>query len=377
MSFEKAFRRFYKNRRVLVTGHTAFKGSWLVAWLNALGAKVTGYSLQPPTKPSMFVQCRLSRHMRSITGDIRDLKKLSAVVASARPEVVFHLAAQPLVRRSYGDPIETVATNVLGTVNVMEAVRQKGESVRVCQLITSDKCYANRELDHAYAEEEPMGGHDPYSASKGAAEIMIASFRKSFFSPAVYRRRKVSVSSVRAGNVIGGGDWSENRILPDCIRALSRGKPIRVRNPKAIRPWQYVLDALSGYLHLAERQSGGDARYADAWNFGPGNLAELTVAELVEKIIADWGCGSWIRDKSAGAGQKLHEAHLLKLDCNKAHRLLAWRPVYTTDETIDQAVEWYRETCGGKSRFDRYALTLAQIHRYMNVAKERKIVWAA
>ncbi|MFH1800847.1 MAG: CDP-glucose 4,6-dehydratase [Candidatus Omnitrophota bacterium] len=376
MNVRHPFGNFYKNRRILVTGHTGFKGSWLSIWLTELGAKVTGYSLQPPTKPSMFAQCKLSRHMHSITGDIRDLTKLSTVIESTRPEVVFHLAAQSLVRRSYRDPIETVATNVLGTVNVLEAIRQRGKCVRVCQLITSDKCYANREIDHAYAEEEPMGGHDPYSASKGAAEIMIASFRRSFFSPVSHLPRKISVSSARAGNVIGGGDWSEDRILPDCIRALSRKKPIPVRNPRAIRPWQHVLDALSGYLHLAHLQSTGDAIYADAWNFGPEKDEKMTVADLVKNVIGCWGGGSWIKNKPAKAGTKLHEATLLKLDCRKAEKLLKWRPVYTAEDCIKPTVAWYREACRGKSHFDGFALTSAQIHRYMNTAKRRKILWA-
>ncbi|MDD5218587.1 MAG: CDP-glucose 4,6-dehydratase [Candidatus Omnitrophica bacterium] len=376
MDSERLFQGFFRGKKVLVTGHTGFKGSWLTAWLVKLGAGVTGYSLEPPTDPSLFEQCKLAKHIRSMTGDIRDLEKLTKAVATAKPEIVFHLAAQSLVRRSYRDPVETVATNVLGTAHVLEAIRRKGAAVKVCQVITSDKCYANRETGHAYTEEDPVGGHDPYSASKGAAELVVASFRKSFFPPESMARQGVSLSSVRAGNVIGGGDWSEDRIFPDCVRALSKKKPVLVRNPESVRPWQYVLDALSGYLALAARQADGEAIYASAWNFGPEAASELKVADFTDKVIRYWGSGSWVpgKPKASAADEKLHEAKLLKLDCSKAHQLLTWHPVYTVDEAIEQTVLWYRSLSKSK-RFNAYDFTLNQIDHYVSKAKGRGLLW--
>lgn len=347
-----------------MTGHTGFKGTWLSLWLHALGADVAGFSLGPPTQPSLFEQCLLSDKIRSREGDVRNLEQLKDFVVSEQPEIVFHLASQPLVHASYRDPIQTFETNIIGTANILEAIRCAGESVRVCQMITSDKCYGDAKSDQPYVETDPMGGKDPYSASKGAAELVIASYRNSFFS-------EISVSSVRAGNVLGGGDWGEDRIVPDCIRALSRGETIQVRNPKAVRPWQYVLDALSGYLSLAEHQAGGSTLYADAWNFGPDLGTEITVETLTEKLIAYWGGGEWTPMKNKTG---FREAPFLELDSTKARNILDWRPVYGIDETLEQTTLWYRKAYETQN-FDAFSFSMEQIQRYVKTAAERRLPW--
>lgn len=361
----------YQGRRVLVTGHTGFKGAWLCEWLTMLGAEVFGYAL-PPEEGSLFTQLELASRIHHQAADIRDLPTLVATVKAVRPDLVFHLAAQALVRASYADPVTTYATNVMGTVNVLEAVRLAGHPCAVI-VVTSDKCYENRESGRDYREEDPMGGHDPYSSSKGAAELVVASYRKSFFS----QTSAVRVASVRAGNVIGGGDYACDRIVPDCIRALSAGEPVCVRNPAAVRPWQHVLEPLGGYLWLGARLQGAgvSSRAASqfslstAFNFGPAAASHRSVRELVEEMLLHWP-GEWRDVSQPGA---LHEASLLHLSAEKARRMLGWEPTWNFEETIAATVDWYRAVAGdaGTARF----LCQEQIHHYTLSAKEAAIAW--
>jgi CDP-glucose 4,6-dehydratase len=370
-----AFADTYRGKKVLVTGHTGFKGAWLAEWLTSLGAEVTGFSLPPPTKPSLFSQLDLSRRIQHVEGDVRDLAAVERVIGAAEPAFVFHLAAQPLVRLSYREPVETYATNVMGTVNVLEAVRRHG---RPCALvaITTDKCYENREWVHGYREEDALGGHDPYSSSKGAAELVIAAYRRSFFSSP---DSLVHLASARAGNVIGGGDWALDRIVPDCIRALQSGDAIPVRNKVATRPWQHVLEPLSGYLWLGAALGGTcpsafpapPKHYATAFNLGPALTSNRTVAELVAEILKHWP-GRW-EDKSDP--KAVHEANLLNLATDKAFHFLQWQPVWDFAETIAQTISWYREvdpapeTARAKSR--------SQIETFTRDARLRGLAWAA
>lgn len=349
---------FYRGRSVFVTGHTGFKGSWLSLWLAELGAHVHGYSLAPATTPSLFEEANVRERLASHQlADVRDPETLSGAIQKARPEVVFHLAAQPLVRRSYREPRETFETNVMGTVNLLEAVRRQ-ESVRVCQVITSDKCYDNREWPYAYRENDAMGGSDPYSASKGCAELVVAAYRRSYFSST---GQSVSLASARAGNVIGGGDWAEDRIIPDCVRALSSNQPIAVRNPNAVRPWQHVLEPLNGYLQLAARQWQEPGRFSDGWNFGPGPADAVPVRDVVETVLQTWGSGNWI-DQSSGANP--HEAHTLKLDITKATAALGWRPVHSVREAIALTIGWYRRR--HQDTLDLQSLCLSQIRSFVD-----------
>ncbi len=371
------FHDYYCGKSVLVTGHTGFKGAWLSLWLKELGAQVTGYALMPPTQPSLFECTGLAKKIHSFFGDIRDYEKLRDVVVQVKPEIVFHLAAQPLVRASYRDPVETFSVNVMGTVHVLEVIRQAGKTVRVCQIITSDKCYDNRQMGRSCREEDPMGGRDPYSASKGCAELVVGAYRRSFFSPQRISDHGVSISSVRAGNVIGGGDWGEDRIVPDCVRALSQNQPVSLRNPHAVRPWQHVLDALSGYLHLAKLQSTHFPMYADAWNFGPLEAQDLSVEELTQQIIGQWGAGSWV-PAAAGkspAKEEFREAASLRLDCSKARHLLQWQPVYDIQESIAQAAQWYQKFYRD-DKFDAFTYSTQTIREFMEMAKKRACSWA-
>ena len=327
----------FAGKKILVTGHTGFKGSWLCEWLLQLGAELTGYSLPPETKPALFNQLGSKSRLNHIIGDIRDPSKLNRALQKSRPDFVFHLAAQPLVRESYVRPVETFATNLMGTVNLLEALRGLNKSCAAV-FITTDKCYENREHHRGYRELDCLGGHDPYSASKATAEIAISSYRRSFF-----QNHPVKIASVRAGNVIGGGDWATDRIVPDSIRALQKGRPIGVRSPHAIRPWQHVLEPLSGYLWLAACLSQPSARthlLTSAFNFGPARETNRTVRELVEEVLKHWP-GKWIDRSNPRA---VHEAKLLHLETTKAFRLLKWKPVWNFSETIEQTVVWYRAT---------------------------------
>lgn len=370
MSRLHLFRNTFKNKKVFITGHTGFKGSWLGLWLLQLGAEVTGYSLRPDTKPNLFDQTKLSAHLASYIGDVRNSANLEKILKKAKPDVVFHLAAQPLVRKSYRDPVETFSTNLMGTVNLLEAVK-KLDSVRVCQIITSDKCYDIQKSRSPYIESDPLGGKDPYSASKACVELIAASYRNSFFA-----QSQTSLSTVRAGNVIGGGDWSENRILPDCIRALSKGKPIEVRNPTSVRPWQHVLDCLSGYLMLAEHQLRSPADFAEAFNFGPNPNERLKVSEIVELVIKNWGEGKWIKAGSEKSKKASYfETAELELNCAKSKSRLNWRPVYHVRESIEKTAEWYWRMFHS-SKFNAFQFSNEQIRSFSETAKERKLNWA-
>ena len=350
-------KNFWEGKKVLVTGHTGFKGGWLCLWLQSLGAEVTGYALNPPTDPSLFDVARVGEGMRSITGDVRDIAELKRVFSEAEPEIVFHMAAQPLVRRSYADPIETYSVNVMGTVNVLEAVRTV-RSVRAVVNITSDKCYENKEWVWGYRENEPMGGFDPYSNSKGCAELVTSAYRNSFFNADDHAEHGVSLASARAGNVIGGGDWAQDRLIPDILRAIGRGESVVIRNPRAIRPWQHVLEPLSGYLLLAQKLHEEGAVHAEGWNFGPDDEDAKPVSWIMEKMIGLWGEGaSWKLDET----KQPHEAQHLKLDCSKAKSQLNWRPRWSLDKTLTSIVEWQKALLRGD---DMRNITLECIAEY-------------
>ncbi len=359
---------FWRERKVFVTGHTGFKGSWLALWLQTLGARIVGYSLAEPTSdPSLFKLSHAAEGMESLTGDVRDLEALTRAVSDSRAEVVFHMAAQSLVRRSYADPAGTYATNVAGTVNLLEAVRRAG-GVRAVVVVTSDKCYENREWVWGYRETDRLGGHDPYSNSKACAELVTDAYRRSFFADGATASSSSSiataVASARAGNVIGGGDWAEDRLLPDIFRAVAAGREVVIRNPDAVRPWQHVLEPLAGYLLLAERLCGDDgARFAEAWNFGPREEDARPVAWVVERLTELWGESAPVRTRDASAANP-HEARYLKLDCSKARALLGWRPRWTIDEALAATVEWYRAQHAGA---DARRLVLGQIEAYQNL----------
>jgi len=335
---------FWPGKRVLVTGHTGFKGGWLSFWLKLLGADVAGYALPPSTDPSLFQVAGISQGMKSVIADVRDFDRLSAAISEFRPDIVFHLAAQPLVRYSYVHPLETYSTNVMGTVNVLEALRRTG-GVKVVVNVTSDKCYENKERSKGYREDEPLGGYDPYSSSKACAELVTAAYRSSFFNPDEYSRHGLALASARAGNVIGGGDWAQDRLIPDIMRAFLAGKPVVIRNPQAIRPWQHVLEPSSGYLMLAENLWREGTKFAEAWNFGPDESDAKPVRWIVEKVAQAWGRPeAWKEERS----DRLHEAVNLSLDCSKAKEKLGWHPRWSLDRALDSVNEWYRAYRDGK-----------------------------
>jgi len=334
---------FWRGKRVFVTGHTGFKGAWLSLWLHKLGARLSGYSLPPATQPSLFEAAKVESLVVTTYDDIRDLEHLSVALRRAEPEIVLHLAAQALVRRSYADPVETYATNVMGTVHLLEAVRAC-PSVRATIVVTSDKCYENKEWDWGYRENEPMGGHDPYSNSKGCTELVVSAYRASFFGTETFAQHRMGLASARAGNVIGGGDWAEDRLVPDFIRAIVAGEALRVRSPKAARPWQHVLEPLSGYMVLAQRLCEDGPRYAESWNFGPDDRDAKPVEWLTETLVALWGDGArWTLD----GGEHPHEAHYLKLDISKARSQLGWQPRWTLSEALARVVAWHRAHLDG------------------------------
>ena len=345
----------WRGRRVLVTGHTGFKGSWLSLWLHALGAEVTGFALPPPTAPSLFAAARIDELVEHHEGDIRDLTAVRAVVEASRPEVIFHLAAQPLVRLSYQEPVETYATNVMGTVHLLEAAR-RAPDVKAIVCVTSDKCYDNREWVWPYRETDPMGGHDPYSSSKGCAEIVAAAYRSSFFADGP------ALATARAGNVIGGGDWATDRLVPDLVRAFEAGTAPVIRAPDSVRPWQHVLEALGGYLLLAERLRAGDRRFAEGWNFGPSDEDARPVSWIVERMRAAWGEGA---AAIADTGPRRHEAGLLRLDSSKARAALGWQPMLRLEQALGWIAEWHKAVGGGE---DARAITLQQIADYQTRA---------
>jgi CDP-glucose 4,6-dehydratase len=350
-------RSFWRGRKVFLTGHTGFKGSWLSLWLHALEANVTGYALDPPTQPSLFEQANLAGSVRSICADIREFQRLKTEIAECRPDVIIHMAAQSVVRRGYEDPIETYSSNVMGTVHVLEALRQLNRPCVVVN-VTSDKCYSNREWVWGYRENEPMGGRDPYSNSKGCAELVTTAYQESFFHPATLNRHGVAVASARAGNAIGGGDWTSDQLIPDLISAFLAGRPCMIRSPSAIRPWQFVLEPLHGYLMLAERLAEDASRFAGGWNFGPAEADAKPVSWMADELARSWGNGAaWKRDAVAHPP----EAHFLKLDASKARACLDWRPVLPLHQALHWIIEWYRAfQAGADLRF----LTRAQIERY-------------
>jgi CDP-glucose 4,6-dehydratase len=333
-------KEFWKGKKVFITGHTGFKGTWLSIWLHHLGAEVVGYALDPPTNPSLFKLCEIENFITSIIADIRDENRLYSTLLKENPDIIFHMAAQPLVRSSYQNPVETYEVNVLGTVYVFEAIRKLQEAnkkTRAVVNVTSDKCYENKEWLWGYREYEPMGGYDPYSNSKACSELVTSSYRDSFFNPRVFDSHGVGVASARAGNVIGGGDWARDRLIPDCINALLKGETIQIRNLHAIRPWQHVLEPLSGYLLLAQKLYTDGSGYASAWNFGPDDKDCKTVGWITQTLCRKWGQGASYKIID---GVHPHEAHYLKLDCSKAKSLLNWSPRWSIEIALDKVLEW-------------------------------------
>ena len=363
------FNNIYKDKKVLITGHTGFKGSWLSKWLLLLNAKVYGYALPPPTKPSLYEQLGIDNYIQSNINDIRDFVALKDFINDVKPDIIFHLAAQPIVRDSYIIPIETLETNVNGTANVLEAVRQLKIPANII-IITSDKCYENKEWIFGYRENDAFGGHDPYSASKGAAEIVVASWRNSFFNPKDYNKHKVKVASARAGNVIGGGDWANDRIMPDCIRALQKKKTIKIRNPLATRPWQHVLESLGGYLLLGSKLLNDNTseninKYCSGFNFGPFSTSNRPVEVLVNEVLKHWS-GTWEYNKE----DALHEAYLLNLNIDKAIQALNWSPIWGFEATIRNTVDWYKKTTENPKIINK--ITEDQIEEY-SILFDKKI----
>ena len=350
---------FWKNKKVLVTGHTGFKGSWLSLWLQSMGANVIGYALAPPSNPSMFEVANVAEGMISLDGDVRNTAQVQAAVEQYQPEIIIHMAAQALVRYSYQNPVETYATNVMGTVNVLEAARLIS-SVKAVVVITSDKCYENREWVWGYREDEAMGGYDPYSNSKGCAELVTSAYRQSFFNAA---GRAVAVASARAGNVIGGGDWAADRLIPDMVRAVTEGLSVKIRHPDAVRPWQHVLEPLSGYLLLAEKLYAQGSEYAESWNFGPSEDEAKPVQWIVEHFTRLWGDeAGWELDRS----DHPHEAHYLKLDCSKARMRLHWKPRWAFLQSLENITTWYKAHREGKDMRD---FSLKQIAAYQEQSR--------
>jgi len=343
--FNKLFNGIYNNRKVLVTGHTGFKGSWLCLLLHKLGADVYGYALKPPTTPSLFKEANIDELITSYIGDIRDYNYLSKVIHEVKPEVIIHMAAQSLVRESYKHPVETYATNVMGTVNLLDIVKNIN-SVKAIVNVTTDKCYENREWHWGYRENEPMGGYDPYSNSKGCSELVTSSFRYSFFNPNEYKKHGIALASARAGNVIGGGDWAEDRLIPDFFRAIANGGKIKIRSPYAIRPWQHVLEPLTGYLILGEKLFTKGATYAQAWNFGPDDRDAKNVEWIIKRICKLWGNDAKFEIDNI---KQLHEVNYLKLDCSKAKAELKWYPKWNIQQILQSIVGWNKAYINGEN----------------------------
>lgn len=352
----RELQKVYEGKSVLVTGHTGFKGSWLSIWLKKLGANVVGYGLDPYTEQDNFVVSKLANEIIDIRADVRDKEKLQKVFDTYKPEIVFHLAAQALVRESYLEPLMTYETNVMGTVHMLECIR-KSPSVKVAIMITTDKCYENKEQLGGYKEEDPLGGYDPYSSSKAAAEIAIQSWRRSFFNTMKYEEHGKAIASVRAGNVMGGGDWAKDRIIPDCIRAIQNNEAIHIRSPKAVRPWQHVLEPLSGYLLLGKKMLEEPTKYSESWNFGPSLESVVPVWEVAELVIKNYGEGTLVDDSEK---DRPHEANLLNLDRSKALFRLGWKPRWSVEEAVSYTVKWYQNF---RSQ-DPYKLCLEQIEQF-------------
>jgi CDP-glucose 4,6-dehydratase len=352
---------FWVGRKVFLTGHTGFKGGWLSLWLASMGAKVTGYALAPNTMPSFFNITDIQRDMEaSHLSDIRNFGELQKIMMQSKPEIVIHMAAQPLVRYSYANPIETYATNVMGTVNVLEAIRSI-DSVSAAVVVTTDKCYENSGRILGYSENEPMGGYDPYSSSKGCAELVTSAYRQSYFSPEKFDKHGVAIATARAGNVIGGGDWSEDRLIPDAIKAFEVKKTLLIRNPLAVRPWQHVLEPLSGYLVLAQALHNNGPQFDGAWNFGPSDEDTTVVRDVIELLVAKWGPdASWTQDSA----EQPHEAHTLRLNCQKARESLGWIPRWNIEKAIQNTADWYRIYFKNENM---KLLSLQQINQYQSL----------
>ncbi len=336
---------FWKDKKVFLTGHTGFKGSWLSLWLQSLGAQVTGYALTPPTTPNLFTVAKVESGMRSVMGDIRDLDYLKKIMKETNPDIVIHMAAQPLVRYSYANPVETYMTNVMGTVHVLEAAREN-KQIKAILNVTSDKCYDNKEIDRGYKEDEAMGGFDPYSNSKGCAELVTSAYRNSFFNIEKYFEHGVALATARAGNVIGGGDWAEDRLIPDFMRAIVKKQKVSIRNPHAIRPWQHVLEPLKGYLMLTQKLYEEGSKFSESFNFGPHENDARSVEWIAEHLVASWGEGAAF--EIAENASQLHEAHFLKLDCEKARTQLAWQPLWPIEEALGRICAWHRAHLNGE-----------------------------
>lgn len=357
---------FWQDKRVFITGHTGFKGSWLSLWLQSLGAKVTGFSLNPPSETNLFEVANVSQTMQSIHGDLRDADSLEKALLASEADIVFHLAAQALVLNSYQNPVETYSTNVMGTVNLLEAVR-KSTTVKSVVIVTSDKCYDNKEWHWGYRENDAMGGFDPYSSSKGCAELVTDSYRNSFFNPEKHHEHGVAIASARSGNVIGGGDWADGRLIPDVIRAFAKHEPVRLRNPASIRPWQHVLEPLRGYMLLAERLFVHGKSYAEAWNFGPNEIDTKSTGWLVEKMAESWNedVACLIQPNE----NELHEAVYLRLDCAKSRSKLGWYPIWSIEDAVVNVTSWYQAYQNDE---DMQAFSLNQIQKYQEYGNE---VW--
>lgn len=357
---------FFKGKKIFITGHTGFKGSWLCLFLNKLGAEIYGYALNPPTEPSLFKIAQIDQFISSVIGDIRDIDKLKETIEKVQPEIVIHLAAQPLVRESYIHPIETYQTNVMGTANLLEACRNI-PTIKAIVNVTTDKCYENKEWVWGYRENEPLGGYDPYSSSKACSELITSAYRNSFYSPKEYHKHGVAIASARAGNVIGGGDWANDRLIPDFIRAISQKKQVKIRNPHAIRPWQHVMEPLTGYLMLAERLYSEGTAFGEAWNFGPDDNDARNVEWVIKTICYLWGNeASYSVDSNH---RQLHEANYLKLDCSKAKLKLGWHPVWSIQKALQSIVEWNKAYFNGE---DIKNITEKQIEEYLQSMNEIK-----
>jgi CDP-glucose 4,6-dehydratase len=372
VKMETLFSGVYSGKTVLVTGHTGFKGSWLILWLQLLGARVIGYALPPHTEPSLFQLSNAQEGITHIIGDTRDLSKVREMCQTYKPDFVFHLAAQSLVRYSYEHPVETYETNVMGTIHLFEAIRAT-PSVRVCVNVTSDKCYENREWEYSYRENDPMGGYDPYSSSKGCAELITAAYRRSFFN--IGNSPSVRVASVRAGNVIGGGDWARDRLIPDCVRSLAAKSPVIVRNPDAVRPWQYVLEPLSGYLWLGACLWNTPSTFEGSWNFGPHTAGNVSVRQIVNQVVAMWGEGEW-KHVCQEQSQEPHEARTLTLDITKSSSVLGWEPITSVSQAMTETIGWYLEQHRQRT-LDVKAATFDRINRFVQAAISKNAMWTA
>lgn len=369
MKIKKLFNNTFKNKCVFLTGHTGFQGSWLTLWLKLLGAKVIGFSQEPPTKPSMFEILHLEKEIEHYIGDIRDQSSLQKLIKKSNPDFIIHFAAQTLVRDSYDNPLETMETNIMGTVNILESIRNL-DSTKISIIMTSDKSYENSLNTKPHKETDPMGGFDPYSASKGASELVVSSYRNSFFNEKSSLKK---ISTIRAGNVLGGGDWAKDRLIPDSINALSTKQKLIIRNPNSIRPWQFVLEPLSGILWLISKMDSNPTKFNQAWNFGPDKKNHVTVKDITKKIVKNWKTVSSITYLTPNSRQP-HESECLKLDTSKAKSYLKWRTVYDIDQTIDETINWYKSYYEKSSSL--YDLSSEQIINYIKNAQKMKLLWS-